>query len=100
MDLDAALNALSALSQKTRLQVFKLLIEYGNSGTPAGNLSKRLDIPHNTLSFHLTHLSQANLVSSRREGRQIIYFAKCETINHLLGYLKENCCILGEGGNC
>lgn len=96
MNLDSAIIALSALSQETRLRVFKLLIEYGRDGTPAGNLSDQLDIPHNTLSFHLSHLSHAGLVHSSKRGRQVIYQANCEVMEGLLDYLRENCCIREE----
>jgi DNA-binding transcriptional ArsR family regulator len=93
MNIDHALIAFSALSQETRLSVFKLLIEYGKSGSPAGALSDQLDIPHNTLSFHLAHLTHAGLVTSRKQGRQMIYAANCDTVEGLIDYLKENCCI-------
>jgi DNA-binding transcriptional ArsR family regulator len=96
MDIDRAVIAFSALSQETRLQVFKLLIEYGTEGSPAGALSEQLGIPHNTLSFHLAHLSHAGLVTSQREGRSVIYAANCDAIEGLIGYLKENCCIRQE----
>jgi ArsR family transcriptional regulator len=97
MDIYHALIAFSALSQETRLQVFKLLVEYGRSGAPAGSLSNQLDIPHNTLSFHLSHLSHAGLVTSRKQGRLVIYVANCDMIESLIAYLKENCCIREEG---
>jgi ArsR family transcriptional regulator, arsenate/arsenite/antimonite-responsive transcriptional repressor len=96
MDIDRAVIAFSALSQETRLRVFKLLIEYGNEGTPAGTLSEELAIPHNTLSFHLSQLSHAGLVTSRRESRSVIYAANCAAIESLIDYLKENCCIREE----
>lgn len=102
MELKSAILAFSALSQETRLQVFKLLIEYGRTGAPAGRLSERLGIPQNTMSFHLSHLSHAGLVTSQREGRSIIYAANCDTIEDLISYLRENCCILEnpkEGAN-
>ena len=97
MDLDKAVIALSALSQETRLKVFKLLIEYGYGGTPAGTLSDQLGIPHNTLSFHLSHLSHAGLVTFRKQGRSIIYAANCDAMEGLLAYLRENCCIRETG---
>ncbi len=93
MDIDHALIAFSALSQETRLTVLKLLVEYGPAGTPAGTISERLGIPHNTLSFHLAHLSHTGLVSSRKAGRSIIYSVNCEMIEALIGFLAENCCI-------
>lgn len=97
MNLDTAIIALSALSQETRLKVFKLLIEYGRNGAAAGTLSDQLDIPHNTLSFHLSHLSHAGLVTSRKQGRSIIYVANCDAMERLLAYLNENCCIREKG---
>lgn len=102
MNLDHALIAFSALSQETRLQVFKLLIEYGRGGAPAGVLSDQLGIPHNTLSFHLSHLSHAGLVTSSKQGRQVIYAANCDTVEGLINYLQENCCIreVGESSVC
>ena len=65
---DRIATAFAALSQETRLNVFRLLVEYGPEGVPAGTLSETLCIPHNTLSFHLTHMSNAQLVRSRRFG--------------------------------
>lgn len=100
MDIDHALIALSALSQETRLRVFKLLIEYGAEGTPAGLLSDQLQIPHNTLSFHLSHLSHAGLVQSRRQGRSIIYAANSTAIETLLAFLVANCCSRGRAPEC
>jgi DNA-binding transcriptional ArsR family regulator len=99
MDIDNAIIAFSALSQETRLKVFKMLVEYGATGTPAGTLSDRLGIPHNTLSFHLTHLSHSGLITSRKDGRSIIYSAQCDMIEDLIGYLKENCCALEDKGD-
>ena len=94
MDLEHALNSFAALSQETRLKVFKILIEYGQSGTSAGTISDRLGIPHNTLSFHVSHLTQAGLITVRKEGRSMIYTANVASIEELIDYLRENCCIL------
>ncbi|MEM9400241.1 MAG: metalloregulator ArsR/SmtB family transcription factor [Verrucomicrobiota bacterium] len=97
MDLERAIKAFDALSQETRLKVFKILIEYGKSGTSAGTISDRLSIPHNTLSFHLSHLTQAGLISARKDGRSMIYAANVNSIESLINYLRENCCINEEG---
>lgn len=86
------LEAFSSLSQETRLRVFKFLIEYGREGTVPGTIAKELGIPDNTLSFHLSHLSKAGLVTSKKEGRSITYFANCDRIEDLIGFLRENCC--------
>lgn len=93
MEILLALNAFSALSQETRLSVFRLLVEHGREGAAAGLLSETLSIPHNTLSFHLSHLSRAGLVTSQRQGRSIIYKANIEAMQELVGFLTDNCCI-------
>lgn len=92
MDLQKALIAFDALSQETRLKVFRMLVEYGSEGAPAGKLSDALDIPHNTLSFHLNHMSNSGLVLSKREGRSIIYSANFEFFTGLIRYMVEDCC--------
>ena len=95
MDIKDALTAFDSLSQETRLRVFRLLVEHGPDGAPAGTLSAALDIPHNTLSFHLSHMSNAGLVISRREGRSIIYSANFEFFTGLIRYMVEDCCSTG-----
>jgi DNA-binding transcriptional ArsR family regulator len=92
MDIQEALIAFDALSQETRLRVFRLLVENGPEGAAAGKLSEILGIPHNTLSFHLNHMSNADLVISRREGRSIIYSANFEFFTGLIRYMIEDCC--------
>src|SRR5688572_14442614 len=92
MDIQQALIAFDALSQETRLKVFRLLVEYGPDGAPAGTLSETLDIPHNTLSFHLSHMSNADLIVSRREGRSIIYSANFDVMTGLIRFMVEDCC--------
>ncbi len=92
MDIKQALAAFDALSQETRLRVLRLLVECGEAGAPAGTLSESLHIPHNTLSFHLAHMSNAGLVVSRREGRSVIYRANFEFFSGLIRYMVEDCC--------
>jgi ArsR family transcriptional regulator, arsenate/arsenite/antimonite-responsive transcriptional repressor len=84
--------ALSALAQETRLDIFRLLVEKGPEGLPAGEIGDRLGQPSPTLSFHLSQLRFAGLIDSRRESRSIIYKANYKAMNELLGYLTENCC--------
>lgn len=92
MDIQEALIAFDALSQETRLKVFRLLVEYGPEGAAAGAVSEALAIPHNTLSFHLNHMSNASLVVSRREGRSIIYSANFDLMTDLIRFMVEDCC--------
>ena len=93
MELHEATETFASLSQETRLRVFKLLVEYGREGTTAGALAEELAIPANTLSFHLSHMSNAGLVTSKKNGRSITYFASTSMIESLIDYLKSNCCV-------
>src|SRR5580693_4450692 len=86
------ITALAALAQDIRLDVFRLLVEAGPEGMPAGAVATTLDLAPNTLTFHFDRLRTAGLVTVRREGRSMIYAAQFETMNALLGYLTDNCC--------
>ena len=92
MELKAAVEALGALAQDSRLSVYRLLVQAGPDGVPATELAGQLGIPPNTLSFHLKTLSHAGLVAARPDGRFIYYSANYQRMNTLLGYLTENCC--------
>jgi|SRR5215471_14810190 len=96
MDKKAAIAALSALAQETRLDLFRLLVTIGFEGLPAGVIAGRLGVLPASLSFHLQQLVHAGLIAQRRSSRQIIYSAEYGTMNELLAYLTENCC--GQGG--
>ena len=87
-----ALTALSALSQEHRLAIFRLLVEQGPEGLPAGRIGERLQLAPATLSFHLKELSHAGLVAARQNGRFIYYRADYAAMNGLVAYLTENCC--------
>lgn len=92
MDTKQALIAFDSLSQETRLRAFRLLVEAGPGGVPAGKLSETLGVPHNSLSFHLNHMSHARLVLSRREGRSVIYSANFPLFTDLIRFMVEDCC--------
>ena len=81
-----------ALSQETRLRAFRLLVQAGADGLAAGLLSEELGTPHNTLSFHLNHLSNAGILSSRKEGRSVIYSANFDVTRDLIGFMVQDCC--------
>ncbi len=92
MKKSAAIAALGALAQETRLDIFRLLIGKAPQGVPAGEIGERLGLPAPTLSFHLNQLRFAGLVTSRRRSRSIIYFANYAAMNGLLAYLTDHCC--------
>lgn len=95
METQNALEALAALAHGIRLAVFRLLVQAGPTGLPAGRIAELMETPASSLSFHLKELHRAGLLVSRQEGRSVIYMAQFDTMNALLGYLTENCC----GGN-
>ncbi len=92
MEESSVIEALSALAHDSRLAIYRLLMQEGANGLPAGQVGQRLGIPANALSFHLTRLRYAGLVTSRRNGRQIIYAADYGGMQKLMGFLTENCC--------
>jgi ArsR family transcriptional regulator len=94
-----AVEALGALAQESRLAVFRLLVQQGPDGMPAGRIAEALGIPPATLSFHLAQLGHAGLVLSRRDGRRIIYSADYAGMQDLIAFLTEKCCQpAGRGG--
>src|SRR5215204_2076859 len=92
MNQDAAIAALGALAQETRLALFRLLVARGPEGLPAGAIAEELGVAPSSLSFHLQQLLHAGLVTQRRVGRQLIYAAEYETMSALMAYMTENCC--------
>jgi DNA-binding transcriptional ArsR family regulator len=92
MDITSAIDALGALSQETRLRIFRLLVRDAPKGLPAGDIARRLHLPGPTLSFHLNVLSAADLVQPHKNGRSISYSANVNCVNSLAGFLLENCC--------
>jgi DNA-binding transcriptional ArsR family regulator len=92
MEIKDAIEALSALAQETRLEIFRLLVRVGREGLPPGQIAERFDLAGPTLSFHLNQLRQAGLITFRREGRSLIYAADYAAMNALMAYLSENCC--------
>ncbi|QCN99127.1 transcriptional regulator (plasmid) [Azospirillum argentinense] len=92
MNVKDVIAGLGALAQEHRLAAFRELVQQGPDGLPAGVLAERLGLAPATLSFHLSQLSNAGLVASRRQGRLIIYSVDVERFQALLGFLTENCC--------
>jgi len=92
MDTNSAIKAFGALSQETRLETFRLLVQSGSEGMAAGDIARALDTPHNTMSSHLAILVNAGLVTSQREGRSIIYSIDLGGTREVLSFLMEDCC--------
>lgn len=92
MESDLAIQALGALAQGTRLDVFRLLVRHEPNGMAAGEIARRLGVPHNTMSTHLGLLGRSGLVRSTRQSRSIIYRADIGAVRRLVAFLLENCC--------
>lgn len=94
---DGALEAFGALSNEHRLGIFRLLVQAGPEGMAAGDIAGKLGLPASSLSFHLAHLTRADLIEQRRESRSLIYSANFPTMNGLIAFMTENCC---GGASC
>lgn len=97
MKAAAAIEALGALAQEHRLALFRLLVQAGEQGLPAGSIADALGVPNSSLSFHLAQLRKAGLILQERQHRSLIYRANYAAMNALVGYLMENCC---GGADC
>ena len=92
MDNTQAVAALASLAQEHRLAIFRLLVQAGKAGMPAGAIAEALGVPNSSLSFHLAHLNRAGLIKQARQSRSLIYSADYACMNALVGFLMENCC--------
>ncbi|MDV6225712.1 metalloregulator ArsR/SmtB family transcription factor [Nitratireductor aquimarinus] len=92
MQKPEAIDALAALGQETRLDVFRLLVRTGPEGLPAGEVAARLGVVQNTASAHLKVLAQSGMIRAEREGRVIRYKADMTGFRDLLSFLMEDCC--------
>ena len=87
-----AVAILAALAQDNRLDAFRLLIEAGPHGMPAGHIAASLKVAPSALTFHLDRLRDTGLITVRRDGRSMIYAARIEAMNNLVSYLTDHCC--------
>jgi len=92
MEKVAALAALAALAQESRLDIYRLLVQAGPGGLSAGRIGEQLGLPAATLAFHLKQMKHAGLVRFTRDGRSLIYAAVYPTMTGLIAYLTDNCC--------
>jgi ArsR family transcriptional regulator, arsenate/arsenite/antimonite-responsive transcriptional repressor len=92
MELNEAVETLSALAQPTRLEVFRMLVRNEPDGLPAGEIARRLDVPHNTMSTHLAILTRAGLISVERHSRSLVYRVELPVVRQLVIYLLRDCC--------
>lgn len=87
-----AIEVFSALSQATRMDTFRLLMEHEPEGLPAGEIARRLEVPQNTMSTHLAILTRAGLIASERHSRSIVYRAVVDRVREIASFLVQDCC--------
>jgi DNA-binding transcriptional ArsR family regulator len=97
MKTSQIVKALGALAHEHRLAIFRLLVERGPEGLPAGAIADRVGLVPSSLTFHLQNLQKAGLITQRRESRHLFYSADFAAMNELVGYLTENCCAASSG---
>jgi ArsR family transcriptional regulator len=92
MKIPQVIDALGALAHEHRLAIFRLLVERGPAGLPAGRIAARVGLVPSSLTFHLQNLQRAGLIARRRESRHLMYSADFTAMTALVGYLTDNCC--------
>ena len=97
MEITTASERLAALGHETRLAIFRLLVQAGDTGVNAGLIGTKLKIPGPTLSFHLAHLARVGLITRRQQSRFVYCVADYAVMDELLAYLTKNCC---QGTQC
>lgn len=93
MNIETIAPRLAELGHSTRLMIYRELIKAGNAGIAVGEIKKTLDIPHSTLSHHISRLMKVGLVRQQRDGRTLFCIAECDALDDVLNFLTEECCI-------
>jgi ArsR family transcriptional regulator len=99
MKTGRVIDAMGALAHEHRLAIYRLLVQRGPEGLPAGAIGERVGLVPSSLTFHLQNLRRAGLITQRRDSRQLFYAADFTVMNGLVGYLTENCCG-NSGADC
>ena len=87
-----AITAFLALAQESRLNIYRLIVQKGDTGLKPSQIHEMLGVPNATLSFHLKELYLARLVTVERQGRSLIYRPNAALVEELSTFLLENCC--------
>lgn len=98
MDTKTAVQMFDSLASEVRLDVFKLLVKFGEDGLVAGDIASTLQIPSTNLSFHLKALTHAGLITATQEGRYQRYRANLTEMMGLVSFLMAECCAQQQDG--
>ena len=92
-----AADAMDALGAPVRLRIYRMLVRAGADGMSIGRIQQRIGIPRSTLSHHLHRLIGAGLVSSEKIGTSLVCRADYRSMNDLVGFLSDECCVEEAG---
>lgn len=98
MNSNEAIVVFTALAQETRLNIFRLLVKNSESGLRPSEISDKLKIPRNTLSFHLSLLAQAKLCTYQKKGKMLIYKPNCNEVHAVMKFLQKDCVACAKKG--
>lgn len=73
-----------ALADPTRREILRLLASGERS---AGELAERFEMSKPSVSHHFTVLKAADLVGSRRQGQQVIYWLNTTVLQDVLAWV-------------
>ncbi|MDG3084823.1 metalloregulator ArsR/SmtB family transcription factor [Vibrio hannami] len=93
MDIESVAKALKELGHTTRLAIYKTVVKAGYQGIAVGQIQEKLGVPNSTLSHHISSLVSANLITQRREGRTLYCVAEYKSLEGVISYLQDECCI-------
>ena len=92
MNVDIVASRLGALGNRTRLEIYRILVRAGDPGLPVGEIQRRTGVPHSTLSHHLRQLVAVGLVTQERQGTTLICRNDGSAMKATLGFLIDQCC--------
>ncbi|WP_371169750.1 ArsR/SmtB family transcription factor [Aliiroseovarius sp. 2305UL8-7] len=92
MEQSRVLKSLAAMAHDTRLEIVRLLVPRGEDGLAAGAIAEALGVSASGLSFHLSQLETAGLLTSRKASRHVIYSANRTALGGVIAYLLNDCC--------
>lgn len=93
MNIDSASLGFAAVGSAPRLQVLTLLVRTGDAGLTTGDIQQKLDIPASTLTHHLKHLADGNVIKQIKQGRAMLNIANYDHLHLLAEFLLKECCL-------
>jgi protein-tyrosine-phosphatase/DNA-binding transcriptional ArsR family regulator len=83
---------LATLSHPQRMALFRLLMRRCPDALPAGEIAEALGLKASTASVYLSALTQARLISQRRDGTRLLYSINLDAAREVVAGLFVDCC--------